>query len=718
MNSPLWSDSPDHDPDDDRYGRAGFERTLADRINLCEPGQKSVVFGLIGPWGSGKTRILGNIRKTLLAKEWSVVDFSPWSASDETGVTVEFLRALNEALGKQKSEQTKHLMKKMTSYLPNAISLGTTVATLTTGGLAGVGAPASKVVGQVLESIVAAPPWHKTFDQLSEAIGGEKKRVLMVVDDVDRLDVEELRALLRVLRLLGRFNNVHYLIAYDQASVEALIRGWAGDDGASKFMEKIVQHPFEVPPPPKHARMARLSETLQTLVAAATDHHGTWTAEDRIDDRIGMLADVISDEARTPRSIERFAQQLDSLTPLMLDAELDPIDFAAITWLRLCAHGLWEALPGLQEELVATLGTTDATREDAAVLDRWRMRVHELASEASGAHLVDVLTFLFSRIRQPGLRSYWLKHDHAASDEAYFNRYVVLGIAGDDVLDADLLAAIGAAVDGDDSALAALLEHPDKTIVAASAAKAKRYRADASSSSRVVLQLLIDAIAREFDVRASPALPHLRGWRVTEVVALLLSGSMTAPEIADMIGFWDAMNVFADVNNFSSDPESPLHSHVETLAREWIDRVRRDPDASITAPDLIFHLFDFARRVAHVELEPFEEVLDAAIVDEQSYLSALRCLTWFKHDEGAQMGSRRFHDELFEVVIAPGTHDRYAEFLRGWKPDQDRLVSERDDEHKSEYMLQAVVERVQQIRTGRPSHGTTSTFVRRGSQTS
>ncbi|WP_156745959.1 P-loop NTPase fold protein [Mycobacterium sp. 1423905.2] len=72
---PLWTDDAlDSDSADD-LDRKRFADMVAARINACVPSQNSAVFGLVGPWGSGKTTLINFIRARLDA-DWQVAVFS------------------------------------------------------------------------------------------------------------------------------------------------------------------------------------------------------------------------------------------------------------------------------------------------------------------------------------------------------------------------------------------------------------------------------------------------------------------------------------------------------------------------------------------------------------------------------------------------------------------------------------------------------------------
>lgn len=75
----------------------------------------------------------------------------------------------------------------------------------------------------MLAQMESRAPWHKQIWQLSLGIQSLGRRVLIVVDDVERLGGDELLTLLRA-PATRRFRGVHCLIAYDQDTVEDLLR--------------------------------------------------------------------------------------------------------------------------------------------------------------------------------------------------------------------------------------------------------------------------------------------------------------------------------------------------------------------------------------------------------------------------------------------------------------------------------------------------------------
>ncbi len=267
----------------DRLGRADFSRRIAKRIRRAGDGP-SVVFGLAGPWGSGKSSVLNMITEVLEETHsdyWSVVSFTPWSAGDPLALTEEFYNAIASAMPTSPDGETaKRLLAAAAPAGAAALKvLGTSLVEKYVGkgfvkdALDAVTDTVADQAGDFV-SDVEPDPFSRRFTKISEAIGKTGKNFLVIVDDVDRLHSDELLSVMKAVRLLGRFDRVHYLLSYDEETViDVLVEtdlARAKRRRASKYLEKIVQYPFVLPP----IQMQRLAtEFRDQLRGIATMRH-------------------------------------------------------------------------------------------------------------------------------------------------------------------------------------------------------------------------------------------------------------------------------------------------------------------------------------------------------------------------------------------------------------------------------------------------------------
>ncbi|WP_338141465.1 P-loop NTPase fold protein [Leptospira interrogans] len=71
-------------------------------------------------------------------------------------------------------------------------------------------------------------------------------KLLIIVDNLDRLTGEEIRKMFAVIRANSDFPNVIFLLAFDRAAIEKSLEGENGIS-SREFLEKIVQVSFEIP---------------------------------------------------------------------------------------------------------------------------------------------------------------------------------------------------------------------------------------------------------------------------------------------------------------------------------------------------------------------------------------------------------------------------------------------------------------------------------------
>lgn len=188
MNSTLSADRPQTDPSQDLFGYAPFAQTLTKA--LCNYGSSEpLVLGLYGDWGSGKSTILKfichNLKEVPENERPIVIEFNPWWFSGQEHLARAFLGQLQAVLPKKYAAFMK-LGELLGSF---AESIGGAIDTVAQTG--GVG----KKVGSMIQKFLKRPP--KDVPALKEEICAilqqAGKRIIIMVDDIDRLEAEEMR---------------------------------------------------------------------------------------------------------------------------------------------------------------------------------------------------------------------------------------------------------------------------------------------------------------------------------------------------------------------------------------------------------------------------------------------------------------------------------------------------------------------------------------------
>ncbi|VXB67388.1 KAP-like P-loop domain-containing protein [Arthrobacter sp. 9V] len=438
MTHTVWTDEALSTAKQDDLGRLPYAQRAAELIQATHSFESSAVFGLTGAWGSGKTSLVNLIVEELQKKhpEWGVARFTPWATSDVPGLLNEFHSSLSSALPKKKGKQVRQ-------------ALATTAA---------VAAPAAKLIpiaGDVAaagvklaaDALAKSPSWQAAFNKASAELKELQKPILIVVDDIDRLHGDELLALLKVVRLLGRFDGVQYLLAYDDETLYRSMdvsRAVTSHDGsAERFMEKIVQYPLFVPTLLRHQQISRLRKGL-TGISRQTVDDGSAS------ERLGGLIECFTRLLTTPRAIDRYIAQLQHHIPLLPIDEVDDEDVQLLTLIRVSFPSLFNSIPQYRSELIS--GHTGEWTINGQSLEYEPFDIEPLLAvvpETLRGTARDLLVSLFPKVAKKGQLAVHGSHRRqSVQHEEYFDRYFAMGILDHDVSDATVHAAVKEATEG------------------------------------------------------------------------------------------------------------------------------------------------------------------------------------------------------------------------------------------------------------------------------
>ena len=83
-------------------------------------------------------------------------------------------------------------------------------------------------------------------DKVQHALDQAGRPVVIIVDDVDRLEPNEIRLLFQFLKAVADFRGVSYLLAYDPLPVEKAL-SFGGELSGREYLKKFIQLPIRLP---------------------------------------------------------------------------------------------------------------------------------------------------------------------------------------------------------------------------------------------------------------------------------------------------------------------------------------------------------------------------------------------------------------------------------------------------------------------------------------
>ena len=290
MKHPFSADRAIEEIAEDRLGRSFFASHLADAVcNWKE--NDSLVLALYGEWGAGKTSVK-NLFKCHCKNQTDpyIVEFNPWQWSAQEKIFEAFFKLIGERLGKQDvADETQQLARKWKYYaagwgigaelaktiqnaasqliliaavagwlstIPNGVThvisefIG--IASLAIGGVA-------IVLPGVFEKLTTffearAVYFEKTLDQRRTELISEleklKKPIIVIIDDIDRLNHEEIKLVIQLVKANSDLPKVVYFLLFQQETIVKAL-GEISNQSGSDFLEKIVQIGFDIPQVPE-----------------------------------------------------------------------------------------------------------------------------------------------------------------------------------------------------------------------------------------------------------------------------------------------------------------------------------------------------------------------------------------------------------------------------------------------------------------------------------
>ncbi len=246
-----WNiDRPIKSPEDDRLHRLPFVKHLAKRL-VRDRKSTGLIIGLIGPWGCGKTSVLNLLQIELEQNEKFnhplIVRFNPWLVSNRDDLIghffLELTRNLRERVGRYDvysdgSDQRKD----------NAIGViadyGAAISPLMSVLAPRLGHGVNALRALAERKRERDGSIHLKRERVRNALLAFDFPIVVMIDELDRLEDNEVRTMAQLLRSVGDFDSISYVAAYDEERVvEALSSGPDGtrSDRGKAYLEKIVQ---------------------------------------------------------------------------------------------------------------------------------------------------------------------------------------------------------------------------------------------------------------------------------------------------------------------------------------------------------------------------------------------------------------------------------------------------------------------------------------------
>lgn len=411
---------------DDILGRKEFAKIISNGIfRFSEKNSDGFVTAVTGKWGVGKSTLMGFVTadlKNLFKKnnvDYRLLDFNPWMFSGDDEIKKAFLLEYAKAFEGYNKKRFIKIAK--TTSLRFLKTIGS--ALIKAKSLALVD---TKEVENRFESLIKK---YTTSNSLSlkkdidELLSVSNRKIIVCIDDIDRLPPKQVFELFQLLKLTCNFKNTFYLIAYDRDAVELSIESQFKAYG-KKFLDKIVQAEFLVPEITKEKVQEIFFEELKKLLSELDiaidlrEFTSIWNFQ------------KLKHFFTTLRDIYRYLNSLRFSLPIIYN-EVNLIDFLLIEAIRQNNFEVYNMIYEEYGKIIFSFGNTDAFSDEKKI------------KEIQNPITRNLITYLFPL--KPNIHSN--KGKKRIYESTFFERYFSLQINRRDILQSELDVVFANSVD-------------------------------------------------------------------------------------------------------------------------------------------------------------------------------------------------------------------------------------------------------------------------------
>ena len=339
------TDMPCTSEEEDLLEISKYVKGLGKFIREC---QTPMSIAIQGDWGTGKTSTLNLLKKNLEADKDTngikCVFFNTWQYSQfnmEDSLYVSFVHNLvKQCGGNDEILRTVAGFGKLAFFKAIDWKFGTNASEILDG--------FEKAKKDQMESV------SKLQEDFAELVKKTGKRLVIFIDDLDRLNPEVAVELLEIIKLFVNVENSIFVLAIDYEVVVKGVRKKYGENLSEEkcrnFFDKIIQLPFKMP-----VERYNLTELVRKAVQEQT--HMT-------DEGVNIVAEFISDVMGTnPRTFKRLVNAfflINSVNEIGEEAESKTKEINDV--LMFCSLCIQMCLPKLYE-LMVTASTKKQLKE-------------------------------------------------------------------------------------------------------------------------------------------------------------------------------------------------------------------------------------------------------------------------------------------------------------------------------------------------------------------
>jgi KAP family P-loop domain-containing protein len=422
----FYSEKPIILGKEDLLGRAKVANELSREIKSYK-NEDSLTIGIVGKWGSGKTSFINMVLENFKGNDnYIVIKFNPWNISSRKQLISDFFLQLSNNIKKENvSGQIISTIGKSLGTLSKFFKpLGfiTPLSVLST--IRDITEKASEFINEYVESEKEdLETIKRKIDTELEVLG---KKLLIVIDDIDRLCDDEIREIFQLIKSIADFKNTIYILSYDREIVTKALDKTQQDKG-EEYLEKIVQVPLVLPYISKSDLDKIFINRLNISINIPDEEYdNSYFSE--------IYYNGLAENFESLRDIERYMNVF-SLGINLAREELNINDYIAITLIKVFESDLYEYIKNNKEYFSGTKFDEFLNKDKKEILTELE-GIYEKLKKLEKRKVKRLIEVIFPKLGEmnyaEGFIDIWSKARRIATP-VYFESYFRLDFPEDEI---------------------------------------------------------------------------------------------------------------------------------------------------------------------------------------------------------------------------------------------------------------------------------------------
>lgn len=418
----------------------------------CPKGSEAILVS--GPWGSGKTSLKNLLAKRLRSTlpEAPILEINTWLCSSQEEISQHIIFEISRSLHQRRSYLGKEASRLWRKYLLESV--------VRTAALSGKGYYA--FTAKLLETywLCGRAPLDSRKNDLSSSLENLNYPCVVMLDDIDRLQKDELLNVLSLTKNLADLPNLKYVFFGDYVALKDIIetdhepdRGDQPEEASHEgYLSKAFNNVISIP----EITYKQRTELLGKMIWKALGSSNNINVK-----RWFKLVPVLLQKIKTIRDVKRLSLRLMQKSDwLTSDGRLsvDPIDLIALTAIEIFSEAAFRKIQENGDAL---------TNWHAAMIDRSSTKINEedsnlqkIVTDGSPVWVSSLFVQLFPNIaKHEGMEQ--IREEEARlglrlCHRDNFDRYFNTVIKGDFVLPEEIDRVLAVVLEGKKSLQEAL----------------------------------------------------------------------------------------------------------------------------------------------------------------------------------------------------------------------------------------------------------------------